>query len=59
MSRTSTAVKKRYNDKTYRRITIAAKLDEYEQIRKYSEATGKSVSGFLRRMIRENAIIKE
>lgn len=59
MGKTSTAVKKRYNDKNYKRITIAAKLDEYEQIRKYSEVTGEGVSGFLRRMIRENATIKE
>lgn len=59
MARTSTKVKQRYKDKVYKRIPLDVKIAEYEQIKEYSVKTGESVNGFLRRMIRENAVIEK
>ena len=56
---TSTKVKRRYNEKHYKRISLTVKIVEYEQIKEYSARTGESVNGFLRRLIRENAIIEK
>lgn len=59
MAKTSTKVKQRYKNKVYKRIPLDVKIAEYEQVKVYSSASGESVNGFLRRMIRENAVIKK
>ena len=59
MGKTSTKVKQKYKDKVYKRIPLDVKLDEYKQVKKYSDTTGESVNGFLRRMIRENAVTEK
>lgn len=56
---TSTKVKQRYKNKVYKRIPLDVKIAEYEQVKEYSVKTGESVNGFLRRMIRENAVIEK
>ena len=54
MSRTSSAVKNRYNAKAYDRITIVVKKGEKEKIKAHAEKhDGGSVNAFIQRAIAE------
>lgn len=46
---TSTAVKRRYNEKSYKKITVQVKPELADQIAAYREAQGLSMSQFLQR----------
>lgn len=48
---TSTAVKRRYNEKTYKKITVQVKPELAERIALYREKEGISMSQFLQRAI--------
>ena len=53
MSKTSAAVKNRYNEKAYDRIYLIVKKGEKEQITEHAEKRGESVNGFINRAIKE------
>lgn len=44
----------KYKAKAYKRIPLDVKIEEYEALREYTEKTGESVNGFIRRIIKEN-----
>ena len=52
-TKTSAAVKNRYNDKTYDRINLTVYKGEKELIKEHAEAKGESVNGFINRAIKE------
>lgn len=53
MSKTSAAVKKRYNDKTYDRIEIVVPKGQRETIKAYAAERGESVNAFINRLIEQ------
>jgi uncharacterized protein (DUF1778 family) len=53
MSKTSSAVKNRYNAKTYDRIELVVKKGEKDVIKAYAESNGETVNGFINRIISE------
>jgi uncharacterized protein (DUF1778 family) len=53
MSKTSSAVKNRYNAKTYDRIELVVKKGEKEIIKAFAEGNGETVNGFINRIIDE------
>ena len=57
MGKTSNEVKRRYNSKVYKKLTIEMKKEFYEMLDKYSKETGESKTGFICRMIKEHAQI--
>ena len=54
---TSTSVKRKYNSKVYKKLTIEMKPEYYEMLDNYSKETGESKTGFICRMIKEHAQI--
>lgn len=57
MSKTSSAVKNRYNSKTYDRVTLAVPKGSREKWKTYAETKGKSLTQFIRELV-ENEIKK-
>ena len=57
MGKTSTIVKRKYNSKVYKKLTIEMKPEYYEMLDKYCKETGESKTGFICRMIKEHAQI--
>jgi hypothetical protein len=57
MGRTSSAVKNRYNDKAYDRVTLAVPKGSREKWKAYAETKGKSLTQFIRELV-ENEIEK-
>lgn len=53
MSKTSAAVKNRYNDKAYDRINLTTVKGDKEKIKAHAESRGESVNGFINRAIKE------
>lgn len=53
MSKTSAAVKNRWNDKAYDRINLTVPKGQKEIIKAHAEANGESVNGFIQRVINE------
>lgn len=54
MSKTSSAVKNRYNDKAYDRINLTVPKGDKDKIKAHAEKyDGGSVNGFIQRAIRE------
>ena len=53
MGRTSSAVKNRYNAKTYDTFRVFFKKGEKDKLRARAEARGESLNGFINRAIRE------
>lgn len=53
MSRTSSAVKNRYNDKAYDRINLIVPKGKKDIIKAYAESHGESVNAFINRAIDE------
>lgn len=44
----------RYKAKAYKRIPLDMKIEEYEALKEYTDNTGESINGFIRRIIKEN-----
>lgn len=44
----------RYKAKSYKRIPLDVRIEEYEALKQYTEKTGESINGFIRRIIKEN-----
>lgn len=44
----------KYKAKAYKRIPLDVKIEEYEALKEYTENTGESINGFIRRIIKEN-----
>lgn len=53
MGKTSSAVKNRYNDKTYDRINLVVPKGNKELIKAHAEAHGESTNAFINRAIEE------
>lgn len=43
----------KYKAKAYKRIPLDMKIEEYEALKKYTEKTGESINGFIRKIIKE------
>ena len=54
MGKTSLESKKKYNKKTYKRLSIDVKVEEAEMLEKHCAQSGESKNGCIRRLIREN-----
>ena len=57
MGKTSNEVKRRYNSKAYKKLSIEMKPEFYNMLDKYCKETGESKTGFICRMIKEYAKI--
>ncbi len=44
----------RYKAKAYKRIPLDIRIEEYEALKHYTDKTGESINGFIRRIIKEN-----
>lgn len=44
----------KYKAKAYKRIPLDVRIEEYEAIKNYTQKTGESINGFIRRIIKEN-----
>lgn len=53
-SKAQTEATLRYKAKAYKRIPLDVKIEEYEELKAYTEKTGESINGFIRRIIKEN-----
>jgi uncharacterized protein (DUF1778 family) len=51
MSKTSAAVKNRYNNKAYDRINLTVPKGQKDIIKAYAEAHGESLNGFIQKAI--------
>lgn len=49
----------RYKAKAYKRIPLDVKIEEYEALKQYTDKTGESINGFIRRIIRESIEFEE
>ena len=56
MSKTSAAVKNKYNDKTYDRINLTVYKGEKAVIAEHAAKRGESVNGFIQRAIKETMV---
>lgn len=45
---------KKYKAKAYKRIPLDVKIEEYNDLKAYTDKTGESINGFIRRIIKEN-----
>ena len=57
MGKTSNVVKRRYNSKAYKKLSIEMKPEFYNMLDEYCKETGESKTGFICRMIKEHAQI--
>ena len=57
MGKTSNEVKRRYNSKVYKKLSIEMKPEFYNMLNEYCKETGESKTGFICRMIKEHAQI--
>lgn len=53
-TKTSAAVKNRWNEKAYDRINLTVPKGKKEVIRAHAEANGESVNGYINRLIAED-----
>lgn len=44
----------KYKAKAYKRIPLDVRVEEYEALKEYTDKTGESINGFIRRIIKEN-----
>lgn len=54
MAKTSTAVKNKYNDKTYDQVRLLVKKGQKDILKARAEANGESLNGYLNRLIAED-----
>lgn len=55
MGKTSNEVKRRYNSKVYKKLTIEMKIEYYELLDALCKETNESKTGFICRMIEEKS----
>ncbi|MBQ4089196.1 MAG: antitoxin [Clostridia bacterium] len=58
-TKTSTAVKRRYNEKTYARLSIVVPKSRKEQLEEYAKAHDGSINGLINRLLRDEMGISE
>lgn len=58
-TKTSSAVKQRYNEKAYARLAITVPKSRKEAIEAHAEKAGESVNGMVNRLLRENMGLSE
>lgn len=58
-TKTSSAVKRRYNDKTYARLNIFIPKNRKEQVEEYAKTHDGSINGLINRMLRDEMGISE
>jgi len=51
MGKTSSAAKRKYNEKVYDRFTVSVKKGDKEKIATFAAAQGESLNGFINRAI--------
>ena len=51
MSKTSSAAKRKYNDKAYDRFTVSVKKGDKEKIAAFAAERGESLNGFINQLI--------
>lgn len=44
----------KYKEKTYKRIPLDMKIEDYEELKTFCEKTGEPINGFIKRIIKEN-----
>lgn len=44
----------KYKAKAYKRIPLDVRIEEYDALKKYTEKSGETINGFIRRIIKEN-----
>lgn len=44
----------RYAKEKLKRVPLDLRIEEYETLKRYTERTGESINGFIRRIIKEN-----
>ena len=44
----------KYKAKAYKRIPLDVRIEEYEALKKYTEKSGETINGFIRRSIKAN-----
>lgn len=59
MGKTSNEVKRRYNSKAYKKLSIEMKPEFYNMLDEYCKETGESKTSFICRMIKEHAKIEK
>ena len=59
MGKTSAAVKNRYNEKAYDRISLTVPKGQKETIKAHAESKGESLNGFIQRAIQSTMETKE
>lgn len=55
MSKTSTASKRKYNEKAYDRIALTVPKGKKEEYRKLAESKGMSLNGFINKLLEDSA----
>jgi len=43
----------KYKAKAYKRIPLDVRIEEYEALKTYTDKTGESINGFIRKIIKE------
>lgn len=43
----------KYKAKAYKRIPLDVRIEEYEALKEYTDKTGESINGFIRRIIKK------
>lgn len=51
MGKTSSAVKRKYNEKTYDRVTVSFKKNELPAVKDRAKAQGLTMSGYIKQLI--------
>lgn len=54
MSKTSSAVKNKYNAKAYDRITIVIKKNATDKVKERAESQGLTMSGYIKKLINDD-----
>lgn len=44
----------KYKAKAYKRIPLDVRIEEYEELKAYTDKSGETINGFIRRIIKEN-----
>ncbi len=44
----------KYKAKAYKRIPLDVRIEEYEALKAYTDRTGESINGFIRKIIKES-----
>lgn len=53
ISKAQVKATKKYKAKAYKRIPLDVRIEEYEALKTYTDKTGESINGFIRKIIKE------